>query len=463
MSKYRGILYRTALKDLYEWFDGTHRKPLVIRGARQVGKSTLVRMFADERNLDLLEVNLERHRELTDVFRSRDPTMILPEIEGICRRVTDPARALLFLDEIQAIPEAIAALRYFYEEKPNLAVVAAGSLLEFVLSDHTFSMPVGRITYLHLGPLAFSEFLAATDPDLHSLLETWRWGQAIPATVHARAIRRHRQFLFVGGMPEAVQRFLDGGDVSEGLAGARDVQRSVLDTYIDDFAKYARHGQLARLQRVFRAIPGEVGRKVVYSRFSRDARSAEVRTALDMLMNARVAARVYHSDCPGLPLGAGRDERVFKPLFIDTGLLVLQLGLEWSDVLRERDVALINEGPLAEQYVGQELLALDGGKRPPELHFWLRQGRSGNAEVDYVVSRDGTIVPIEVKAGKSGTLKSLWQFMRRGLAPIAVRFDLNPPSLMDAAFTDGSFPLLSLPLYLVHGLPRILHDVRAAE
>ncbi|MFM8765325.1 MAG: ATP-binding protein, partial [Spartobacteria bacterium] len=258
------MIKRKVASVLENWLRKSHRKPLVLRGARQVGKSTLVREFAKAAGLELLEVNLERHAALDSVFRSLDVVRLVREIEGLLGRRVVTENALLFLDEIQATPHALAALRYFYEEMPGLPVVAAGSLLEFTLADHEFSMPVGRVEYLHLGPVAFSEFLAAADSGLVSYLEAAGRFEEIPETAHARLVERLREFLFIGGMPAAVREFLEGGS----LVAVREVQRSIVETYQDDFAKYARREMLARLQSVFQRIPANIGRKIKYVNLS---------------------------------------------------------------------------------------------------------------------------------------------------------------------------------------------------
>jgi uncharacterized protein len=445
-------MYRTAFEQLDAWFSGRNRKPLVLRGARQVGKSTLVRMFAKEKGLALHEINLERHLYLNKVFSSCDIGLIMGELQGLTGEIREPGKSLLLLDEIQAIPEAIQALRYFLEDLPGLPVIAAGSLLEFALSEHSFSMPVGRITYLHLAPLSFGEFLMAVDPELYRFHSAWKLQGDLPESRHQKLLLRQREYLFVGGMPEAVQGWIDTGLFGE----VQDIQRSILDTYIDDFSKYARQTQLVRLQRIFRSIPAHLGRKIKYASLSRDDRAAEVRSAIDMLCKARICTPVYHSDCSGLPLGAGRDDSVFKLLFLDAGLVCLQLGLTIPQLQRMDERTLINEGTMAEQFVGQELLGLHQGKQAPELYYWLREGKSNNAELDFVLAANGTLIPIEVKAGKSGTLKSLQQFIAHKKISRAVRFDLNLPSTQHLMVEGVSCELLSLPLYMAGRLADFL-------
>jgi len=460
------MLERRSLGHLSGWLEGKRRRPLVIRGARQVGKSTLVRDFAARSGRLLHEVNLEKNTFLDKTFASLDLEVILREISGLLGRpIRNDTTDILFLDEIQATPNALPALRYFHEERPGLPVVAAGSLLEFALSEHTFSMPVGRIQYMHMGPLAFEEYLLARDPTLQEPLREYEWGDPFAESVHRRLVDRLREFLFVGGMPEAVAAYLD--DLQ--LADVGPLQSLILNAYADDFPKYASGKALARLHTIFDYVPRGVGRKMKYSAISRDERARELRHAAELLSKARVMSQVFHSACNGLPLFAEADAFTYKPLFLDVGLMNRHCGLDWLAFSRLSDQALVNEGAVAEQFIGQHLLQSSEVFELPRLCYWLREGKSTNAEVDYVLSQGDLIVPVEVKAGKSGTLRSLFQFALAKDANVAVRFDLNPPSAQwiehQARCADGServrLLLLSLPLYMVGQIRRLLDVVRS--
>ena len=454
---------RFAEDTLHRWLGARRRKPLVLRGARQVGKTTLVRQFAAAAEMPLCEVNLERHLYLDRVFESLDTGRILRELEALGGTRLDGA--MLFLDEVQATPHALPALRYLYEDRPDLPVVAAGSLLEFTLAEHGFSMPVGRIEYLHLGPMTFREFLAATDPDAAGPAAYPDLATPPTDAAHRRLGRRLREYLLVGGLPEAVLAYCESGSPLEVAA----VHRSIASTYEDDFAKYAQRAPLGRLQRLFRIVPRCVGHPVSYRRLDPDARATEVRRALDLLIKARVCHRVSHSHCSGLPLGADAGNHASKLLFMDVGLMNHLCGLDLPGIEALDAARLVNEGGMAEQYVGQQLASLSGGDQPPELHYWLRHARRGNAEIDYVIAHRNWIVPIEVKAGRSGSLKSLLQYVHEKRPPIAVRFDTNPPSLQTvrhairtaAGTQDVTARILSLPLYAVEALPRLLEALRA--
>lgn len=423
-------MHRQHSDFIEKWFHSATRKPLVLRGARQVGKSTLVRQFAEANQLNLIEINLERHLGLDDLFKTLDTKKILNTILDLTGKRYIRDKTLLFLDEIQATPHALAALRYFYEEQSELAVIAAGSLLEFVLSDHSFSMPVGRIQYLKMFPMTFVEFLIAIGQE-QSVETIKRVAQTLEvnAVVHEKLMDLLRVYFFVGGMPEAVKRYRDTADLSQ----VTDVHASILDTYQDDFSKYGKHHQLALMQKCLSYAARAVGERVKYSKISPDHLSRDVKFALELLEYARVVHKVRNSDCSHLPLGVGQSEKIFKLIFLDIGLMNSRNGLRFRTATSTIELSDLESGKLAEQFVGQEMLSFS------ELFFWVRDGKSGNAELDYVIAHDSQIVPIEVKAGKAGSLKSLAVFTELKKPKQQVRFYSGLPRL------DG--PLLSLPLY----------------
>ena len=466
-------MYRHQSATLRDWLGSARRKPLVIRGARQVGKSTLVELFSEAAGRDLVTVNLERHADLAAAFaRSRqtghDPSALIDLIETVTGRALSN-RGVLFLDEIQAAPEAFASLRYFLEDMPELPLVAAGSLMELMLAEHTFSMPVGRIDYLNLGPMTFTEFLRAIGRDrLADAIEAFEWPASdvrpgIDPVIHERLLNSLRLFCFVGGMPEAVKVYAESASLRE-VSG---VHTGIIDTYRDDFPKYAARRDLTRMLRVFNFAARHAGRKVKYSNVSADDRSATIRRDIDLLAMARVIARVTHSHCSGLPLQSETRDSVYKLVFLDVGLMNAVCGLDWQEIAEGTDVELVNGGAVAEQFVGQHLQYLLAARPNRELTYWLREGRSVNAEVDYVAEFGGRIVPIEVKAGRAGVLKSLHQFVAEKGSPLAVRFDANPPALQtvnaEVRRASGAYRaryrLLSLPLYLVERLPRMIAGV----
>lgn len=460
------MIARDAEKFLAAWLGKKGRKPLVLGGARQVGKSTLVRQFAQKSVLVLNEINLERHLRLDELFKTTDMPAICRELEAVTGRNIREKGSLLFLDEIQSTPQALMALRYFHEELPELPIIAAGSLLEFTLADHSFSMPVGRIEYYHLYPLSFPEFVAALEPPLSRYLQELSPAAPPPDTAHRKLSQLQRQFFFVGGMPEAVASYQE----SRSLAAVSEVHRSIIGTYQDDFAKYAKRNDLLLLQKVLAFIPRSLGKKIKFSAIDREQRAAKIKEAVELLVKARVCHKVSHSHCTGLPLAAESNETMYKLLFLDIGLANHFCGLDWTALSGMDDQRLVNEGGLAEQFIGQHLVNLSQGLEPPQLHYWLREGKSTNAELDYVISRGDWILPIEVKSGKSGALKSLQQFMHQKKLPLAVRFDLNPPGSQEVVHTlitaaggaEVKFTLISLPLYAVWELARII-DVRRSN
>ncbi len=444
-------------KSLYEWLNAYRRKPMILRGARQVGKSTLVQMFAKHANLDLVEINLERYLYLDDIFKTFNIKNIFQELEGITGKSIGE-NTLIFLDEIQATPNAIACLRYFYEDAKEIPVIATGSLLEFTLSNHKFSMPVGRVDYRYLGPMSFDEYLFNLYPNLinkFSIIENF---QNISETIHRKLTEVFKEYLFVGGMPEAVLAFKETKNLSE----VKSVHLSICNTYIDDFSKYAQNKELLLLQKIFRTIPQNIGRKVKYSHYSKEDTSKNVKNAIDMLIKAKICNPVYSSDCSGLPLEATTSKSSYKLMFLDVGLANHICGLDLKNIKALNNDELINKGQIAEQFIGQHLIMSDDMTKSFDLNYWLRENQKGNAEVDFVIAFDGKIIPIEVKAGKSGTLKSLQQFMCLKNKKLALRFDLNKYSTQEITSKIRvvnedkavNFNLISYPLYAISALTK---------
>ncbi|MFZ4618583.1 MAG: ATP-binding protein [Rectinemataceae bacterium] len=459
---------RIAEGDLIRWYQSSGRKPLVVRGARQVGKSTLVRLVAQKLGLAMWEVNLERHQELGVVFASLDSTRILQEI-GLALNQGGVGKGvgILFLDEIQAIPAALSALRYFHEEKPDLAVVAAGSLLEFALGSEPFSMPVGRIEYCWLGPMTFIEFLEAVGEYL--LVETlkkYRLDEDFPMAAHERLLPLLRMYFLVGGMPEAVARFAESRDIVR----ARQVHSSILETYRDDFRKYAKRADLEKIWRIYEALPSNIGLKTRYNRFHPDWKASDIRRCLELLQRAGIVDMAVHTDGTGLPLGAAEDPTVTKLFHLDCGLVSTALGGASIPIANFLSGRYINEGTFAEQVVAQLLLRTGSVNSRPQLHWWLRGGKSANAEVDFITATGGKVLPIEVKSGSSGSLRSLHQFMLPHQGGIALRLDLNPPSCQDldlevmtaSGKTRVCYSLVNLPLYLAERIQGLIGEDRAS-
>lgn len=451
------IIYmkRQALNDLILWHKKKPRKPLVLRGARQVGKSTLVRQLAENLELDLLEINLERRPLRSIDSQGFELDLIIQEIEVLCnKRITN--RSLIFIDEIQAQPKMLRALRYFYEERPDLAVISAGSLLDFAL-EQTEQIPVGRIEYYYLGPMKFSEFLEALGEDL--IVEYIRnSNERFLEAVHARCKIFYRQFLFVGGMPEAVATYIRTKSPLE----VRRVQESIVATYRDDFGKYSKTSQIPRLRKFFDFVPGHLGQKLKYTEVDREERSRDLKVALDLLIKARVIVPVFHTNAKALPLRSFKDSDVFKLYFLDVGLVNAVQGVSWVDLVEDMHLEGVYKGPIAEQFVAQHLFYSGSGSMEPELFYWLRDKKKQNAEVDFIIQVNDLVIPVEVKAEAVGKIRSLLVFMSESKWPVAARMslELSPSELVERKVKGSPdpavFELRNVPLYLVEQIFEIL-------
>ncbi len=436
---------RDIEKVLASWKGDAKRKPLLIRGARQVGKTYTVMKFGREYFERVLEINFERQPELQRVFEKLDPGQIMRTMEVLTGQRLEAGKSLLFLDEIQRCPAAITALRYFREQMPEQHVLAAGSLVDFCLRAPGLSMPVGRIQYLFMTPLTFEEFLDAMGlPKLRGYLEQARLSDGIEAPIHEELIRHLRTYLLVGGMPEAIQVYLD----SHSLVDVGRVHASLLQTYRDDFGKYASLTRFEHLQKLFLAAPALVGQRFKYVNVSREDRSRELKEALFMLEKARVLSRVRATSGAGLPLEVHADEN----RFLDVGLMQHACGLD-NQIAVADDFLSIQAGAVAEQWVGQEMLAAGDPYEERKLFFWARESRNSQAEVDYLAPSGGQAFPVEVKAGKTGRLKSLKLFLAEYGCPLGVRISHQPLSFFDQ--------ILSIPLYAVSQMPRWIREAAA--
>lgn len=453
-------MYRKTLADLSEWKDRPNRKPLIVRGARQVGKTWLVREFARENFDNLVEINFDKTPEKAQLFRDRNIDRCLQLLKIDADTEIVPGKTLLFFDEIQAGSELLPLLRYFYEERPDIHIIAAGSLLEFLLADHEFSMPVGRIEYLHLGPMDFDEFLFGLDQDrLAQFIAEFSLHDSIPDSIHENLLYYVKLFWIIGGMPAAVQEYGRASDISKAVRE----HESILQTYEDDFSKYKKRIYPQRLRKIFKKLPAIIGRKLKYVNIDPGEKSRDLADSLHLLELARIFYSVRHSSGNGVPLGAEVKERDFKPLFLDTGLVATSLGLNLSSLQMEDDILLVNNGAIAEQFIGQHLLYSQESYKRPELYYWNREQKSSRAEVDYLISLDDKVVPVEVKAGKTGSLKSLQVFLSEKKVPLALRFNAMPPACSELTTAIASkdrvpYYFISLPLYLVGQTKRLLAE-----
>lgn len=451
---------RTAFNFLERWLVSLQRKPLIIRGARQVGKTWLVRHLADVKQKRLIELNFEKNPEYKNYFASNDPKIILRYLETALQCVIIPEECLLFLDEIQIAPELISKLRWFAETLPELPVIAAGSLLEFTLSNYPYSMPVGRIEYLHIEPLTFEEFLLAVNQiqwveflntvSLKDLIET-------PRFLHDQLMSLFKDYIFVGGLPAAVASWIESGSLEK----VGQIHYNLLMTYRDDFSKYKGKLDISRLEDILMAIPRLLGKKFMYSHVNRDVNAASLKQALELLSKAKLCTPIYATSGNGIPIGSEKKENYFKVILLDVGLTSSLLGLRLHQFLNTSDILIINNGAIAEQITGQILRTLDPPYMEPSLYYWIREEKKSSAEIDYLIQSQMKIIPIEVKAGSSGHLKSLHVFMALKKYNIAYRINSEPASItpIDVYTQIGdtaNYQLISLPFYALQQINRFL-------
>lgn len=391
-------------------------------------------------------LNFERNPEYKDIFKALDPAAIVERIALFTGKKTIEGKTLLFLDEIQECPDAIISLRYFYEEMPDLHVIGAGSLLEFALNSKNLKMPVGRIQYLHLYPLSFGEFLDAVDEnELRNYVLNLDNLKDFPEGLHNKMLEYVRKYLIIGGMPAVVHEYVQSRDVIK----CQRIQRSILDTYIDDFSKYAKEAKHIHLRNVFSSIPGMTGQKFVYAQVDRSARSREIKEALELLETAGVHTRVRQTSCAGIPLAAGAHESIFKTIFLDVGLFHSISGI-YAQTIKEEDLTAIFKGAVAEQFAGQELIAYHSPFYKAELLYWGRNSKNSSAEVDYLIESNGLVVPVEIKSGAIGHLKSLRFYLEKYQSKFGIK--------ISQAHYKKESQVISIPLYAIEGFLKKLND-----
>lgn len=387
---------RLVDEQVISWKNSLRRKPLIVRGARQVGKTWLIENVLAKQFDAFVKVDFEKRRDLHTHFSGNlEPQSILNHLELTFGRII-PGKTLLFFDEIQACPRAIMALRYFYEEMPELHVVAAGSLLEFAFDE--ISIPVGRVQYLQLYPMTFYEYLLATGKDVmaeYSIASP----DGVDESVQKLILDELRNYFFVGGMPECVKTYQSSGSLVETFQ----VQSEILDSYRDDFSKYKPSINPMCLDAVFLNVAKSVGEQLKYTHLNDSSSGQTNRKAFDLLVKARIIHKIMACDPSGLPLGATANPKKFKASMLDIGLLqrICQVPVELE--LQQENLLAMYRGKLAEQFVAQELLAWHDAN----LFYWSRDARGSSAEVDFLAVKNGKIYPVEVKSGSGGSLRSL--------------------------------------------------------
>ncbi len=403
-------------------------KPVLLRGARQVGKSTAVRHLG-ESFANYVEINFEKQPEYKSLFQDNlDVQRIVPQMSAMCGKPITAGKTLLFFDEIQACPEAIMALRFFKEDMPLLHVVAAGSLLEFALAElPTFG--VGRIHSIFMHPMTFDEFLEANGETLlMQARDNASSDNPLPEPLHEQLVKWLRTYMLVGGMPEVVKKWVDTHDFLQ----CQEIQDDIVVSYEDDFSKYRKKIDPVLLRRVMRSAAVQATNKFVYARVGEGYKTNEIKKALEMLVLAGILIPVTHTDANGLPLGSEADSAYRKMLLLDSGLMLRLLNMTMGDVLQittqiltASAADLVNKGPMAELVAGLELLRYQTPNLRHDLFYWYRQAKNSQAEVDYVTAYKQKVLPIEVKAGTQGGMKSLWLFMREKKLTEAVRCSLE--------------------------------------
>jgi predicted AAA+ superfamily ATPase len=428
---------RFLYNSLIQWKNSNGRKPLILRGARQVGKTHVVRQLAQDFTY-FIEINFEFLTAAEKIFvNDLDPKRITREIELLTGQKIIPGETLLFLDEIQVVPQAITALRYFYELMPELHVIAAGSLLDFVLQE--VGMPVGRVSFLYCYPMSFLEFLWANEQNLLvDEILNHQVDQALSTPLHNKLMDYLACYLVVGGMPEAITKWLETRDLSQ----VSDVHYELIASYRQDFHKYAKHHQIKYLDVLFNNVPRQMSQLFKYASIPGDFRKRELAPSLEMLIKAGVVHPVWQSAGQGVPLAAQMNINKFKLILLDVALAQAALGLQVSDWLLDSRKALSNHGNIVEAFVGQELLAYANPKQPQGLFYWQREARSSSAEVDYLIQQKSQVIPIEVKSGTGTHLKSLHLFMQSHTqSPYAIRVSAHNYSIFDNVH---SYPLYAI-------------------
>ncbi|MEI6049612.1 MAG: AAA family ATPase [Bacteroidota bacterium] len=390
---------RFITEKLVEWKNQANRKPLILRGARQVGKTWIVNDFGKNYfNGRVHVVNFEKRPDWHAIFELNfDVKRIVSELEVVLNTKIVAGEDLLFFDEVQSCPRAIMTLRYFYEDLPDQHIISAGSLLEFAFRD--IPIPVGRIRFLNMFPLSFPEFLLATGkPGFAEIVMTRP--EKLSDTIHQSLLNELRQYFFIGGMPECVEIFFSTGR----LLDAFEIQINLADTFRQDFSKYAPYADKHSLNIVFSSVAKSIGRQIKYSHLSPDFSIPTIKKAFELLRQAQVIRKIPAASPAGVPLEASASEKKFKSLMLDIGIMQQLCGLPVDAEIHQSDLLAIHKGALAEQFVGQELVASSGNDA---LYYWSREEKSSTAEVDYLISSKGRIYPVEIKSGSAGRLRSL--------------------------------------------------------
>ena len=414
-------LKRKIDNELLRWKNSEHRKVVLLRGARQVGKSSAVRELG--KTFDhFVEINLEKQPQLKAIFEpDRVVERIIKELSFELNTPIIPNKTLLFIDEIQDCIPAISALRYFYEDMPELHVIAAGSLFEFAL-EKLPSFGVGRIRSLFMYPFSYDEFIRAMGfTMLADELKNCSPEKPISEALHDKCKRLLIEFMLIGGMPEVVSKYVENGS----LFDCQEILEDITQTFYNDFAKYKQRTNVLLLKEVFGAIIEQTGGKFTYSKASKTANHLQIKESVELLEMAGLIYPVTHTSANGFPLSAEQNRKFRKYLIFDTGIYQRFLKLNLGGLFHAESVEQINKGAFAELLAGLEMMKASPVNFPLSLYFWQREKTGSNAEVDYVIQHDENIVPVEVKANTKGSMQSMFQFLTEKDYPFGIRTSME--------------------------------------
>ena len=410
-------MFRIAIEKLFKWKESTRRKPLIIEGARQVGKTWLMKEFGRQAYSDTVYINFDSNSRMADLFASDlDTDRLIMGLELYVGRKIDPGNSLLIFDEVQEVPRALSSLKYFYENAPQYHIVCAGSLLGIAL-HHGTSFPVGKVDFLKLYPLSFKEFLMATGKERFAKLIDKHDFEMI-ASFKDTYIDALKQYYFVGGMPEAVQSFAENGDFNE----VRSIQKRILEAYEQDFSKHAPSETVPRLRMLWNSIPSQLAKenkKFIYGLIREGARAKEYETAIMWLTDCGLVHKISRVNNAGIPLKAYEDLKAFKLFVSDIGLLGCMSGLRQRTLLDGTDLFVEFKGALTEQYVCQQLKTLD------DIDVYYYTNDRGSCEIDFVIDTGDEIVPVEVKAEVNLKAKSLKTYPEKFSPKTSIRTSMT--------------------------------------
>jgi predicted AAA+ superfamily ATPase len=401
-------LHRKIDDELLRWKNSTPRKVILLRGARQVGKSSAVRELGKSFE-HFVEINFEKQPQLKAIFEpDRVVARIVKELSFELQTHIIPNKTLLFLDEIQECISAISALRYFYEDMPELHVIAAGSLFEFAL-EKIPSFGVGRIRSLYMYPFSYDEFIRARGyANLADEVKASSYAKPISEVLHYKCKRLLIDFMLIGGMPEVVAQYVESGSLFE----CQEILEDITQIFINDFAKYKHRTNVSLLQEVFSAVIEQTGAKFTYSKASKTANHLQIKECVELLVMAGLIYPVTHTAATGLPLSALQNKKFRKYIIFDTGIYQKFLKLNLGGSFSPENIEQINKGAFAELLAGLEIIKASPANIPLTLYYWQREKAGANAEVDYIVQEENNIVPVEVKANTKGSMQSIFQFLK---------------------------------------------------